>query len=268
MFKPICKFLKSNTSTILACLLTAILVANPSWASEIFRVSGNSMEPTLKEAVKSNEVKVEDIFKVVGTSMYPTLKDNEDYIKLVSPEYQEGDMVLSQIDNGDFIVKRYINGELVPDNKGATSFTVDEVKNMSIFGKVEKVDKALKIDVKDVAYADFTLKINDAFRYGEMVVGSNSGYASFSSDRLNFSVDIVQLPVGSNLSLDGYNRVTHIQRYVFNPSYSGINVYSSPDTVQYNGKELWGYTIPSGFTICKLVERYTPPTTVGDLIIK
>ena len=44
--------------------------------------------------------------------------------------------------------------------------------------------------------------------------------------------------------------------------------YTKVSNIDYSGKELWGYTLPTGHTILKLVERYTPPTTVGDLIIK
>lgn len=79
-------------------------------------------------------VKADSIYKVTGNSMSPTLK-NGDEIRVTDTNYKNGDTVLGRLSNGDNVVKRLSGNFLVGDNGRSLNISKEDV---NIVGKVEK----------------------------------------------------------------------------------------------------------------------------------
>ncbi len=76
----------------------------------------------------------ESIYRVSGNSMSPTLKDGDE-ISVVDKNYKDGDVVLGNLENGDSVVKRVSGNVLVGDNNRSLNIPKEDV---NIVGKVEK----------------------------------------------------------------------------------------------------------------------------------
>ncbi|EHQ88486.1 InlB B-repeat-containing protein [Desulfosporosinus youngiae] len=78
-------------------------------------------------------------YQVVGDSMNPVIKDG-DTIQIVSETYEDGDMVVAQLEDGKKIVKRIMGDRLVSVGHG-TSYPVSEV---TILGAAEYVPMSME----------------------------------------------------------------------------------------------------------------------------
>ena len=92
-------------------------------------------------AIISNSILVSatSYYQVVGDSMNPVLKEG-DTIQIISETYEDGDMVVAQLQDGRKIVKRLMGDRLISVGQG-TSYPVSDV---TILGAAEYVPMSLE----------------------------------------------------------------------------------------------------------------------------
>ncbi len=95
-----------------------------------------------------------DIYKVSGNSMYPTLKDGN-FLKKVSNKYEIGDTVVAKDkQTGETVVKNIKGEKLIGENKTTKIYNT---KDMDILGKVEKTNLSSQTNVIEVKAAEAPL---------------------------------------------------------------------------------------------------------------
>jgi len=95
-----------------------------------------------------------DLYKVTGNSMYPTLKDG-DYVEKVSNSYKIGDTVVAKDKNtGEMVVKNIKGQKLIGENKTTKIY---DMKDMNVLGKVEKASLPKNTSAIEVKAAEAPL---------------------------------------------------------------------------------------------------------------
>ncbi|MCU7667094.1 hypothetical protein [Bacillus thuringiensis] len=117
-----------------------------------------------------NLVLADDIYKVTGNSMYPTLKEGQ-YVKKVSDTYRIGDTVVAKDKKTkEMVVKRVKGQKLIGDNKTTRIY---DMKDMDVKGKVEPMNAINNTNVIEVKASEGPL-IKKAYAGDSTVVFLNN----------------------------------------------------------------------------------------------